>query len=315
MKLIISALILILLLIFSSLAIAPVDNAEIKYTLETQGTAVTTIVKDVPFKIKAEMKVTPNQPLNNVRNLLLYTKAEGFTDNPVIKSVSKGNWLPQAGNPDINRFVEGSNNLWQYMFTAAHGTVDATKETFKTLFVIDVKTSSNGQIGLATEPESKVEGNIELFNILLPPDSTLEIVPEISACGDSVVGYNDVNENGIRDNDEWIEACDGTAESGCIENCQFIEVGYKVAPNSNCDFGSRNCQLTEMTPEELLKAKLNALIDGQCYPNCVHPNAFNKAGNTNDADFKGNINDGGKFNFLAKITAALQKFLTSKIPI
>ena len=271
-------LLLYLVLFIISVATAhAAGTATLSYELDTQGTSNTVIVKDVPFYTYLKMSVTADNPNNNVRDLLLHTQGAGFiAGEPVFIQGLRGDWLPRAGNPDQNKLL--SDNVWQYMFTAAHGTVDTTKNVPKVVVKLQLRATSPGDIKLDETKSNSVGGNIESFTIGQVTPQNVD--PQPSKCGDGVVGYFDGNTPDKKDGDDKIEVCDvpnadGTQKTGC-HDCQYIEIGYTQVynPFGDCSFGSRTCNVIAMDPRGLLLAKVQALIIGDCYPYCQHPGAL-----------------------------------------
>jgi hypothetical protein len=119
------ALLLLTVLLVAAAMVEAASTATIRYVLDDQGTGVKTIVKNVPFLVKVEMMAISDNPNNNVRDVLYHVHGEGFTgDDPIFETGSRGEWLPLAGNPDQNKLL--ADKVWQYLFSAGHGTVDPT---------------------------------------------------------------------------------------------------------------------------------------------------------------------------------------------
>src|SRR3989338_5588848 len=109
-------ILIMLLVIFSLTAITATatSTATINYQLDQQGSTVTNIVKGVPFFVDVQMSVSSDNTNNNVRDMTLHTMGQGFAPNePVFIRGIRGAWLPNAGNPDQNKLLDG--NVWQYL--------------------------------------------------------------------------------------------------------------------------------------------------------------------------------------------------------
>lgn len=314
-----------MMLIIMAITVSAASNADFRYQLDQQGTAVTTVVKDVPFSVDMEMLVSSSNSNNNVRDLLLHTSGTGFgAGEPVFVSGTRGAWLPSAGNPDQNRLLSG--NIRQYMFTAAHGTVDTTKDTFRKVMQLEVKATTSGQITLASAGVTNiVGGNIETFTIgtIIP----LAVDPQNSRCNDRVVGYIDANNNGRKDAGELNEACDdgnteGSAASnryagskdGCSSDCKVVDLGWDCA---NKYFGDRLSVCSALSAREFLVQKLTALINGQCYPDCQHPAAMYMEESASTPrltyDNDGKLDTSEKIYLIAQIGTALREFFSQTL--
>lgn len=301
----------LLFLLMTSFALAA-SSADIRYTLDTQATTNTRIVSDVDYTVIAEMKVASDNFNNNVRDIKVHSLVSGDTE---YLHAQRGEWLPNAGNPDQNRDL--GSGVWQYMFTAGHGTVDETKGQFKPLINFRLKSRSAGSITLDATKSNEIGGNIEPFDI--GTVTGFEINPQHSMCGDGVIGYFDRNDDGRRDTDgsENFEACDGGM--GCVcdkdRNLGYIEVCYK---GSECSFGSRSCQVTKMNPRECLYEKLKALSSGNCYPlPSEHPSPlYCRTGQpiytfTPEGNFRGTT--ATKYAWIKEIVAALHQYFTDAV--
>ncbi|GEM_PF-5888527 len=145
--------------------------------------------------------------------------------------------------------------------------------------------------------------DIEVECLTQPP---LPATP--STCGDGRIGYIDTNANNAQDVNEYVEACDiGSAVNpGCVEQCRFIELGYKGV---NCNSGSTTCQVTQMTPREYFTAKVDALTNGECYPNVNHPRKLYCDGTTPFLPATENLNARQRIYFITQLSTATADLL------
>ena len=155
----------------------------------------------------------------------------------------------------------------------------------------------------------------------LQPEESMSFSPEISVCGDGVVGYADTNSNGIEDEGESREACDdgnGVDKDGCAAQCDYVELGWECR---NTEFGQRQSECTKLQAREFLIQKVTALVNGECYPDCAHPQALY----LDDADARradrqprlqyqnGQLDTQQKIYLIAQLGAALNEFFRSGI--
>ncbi len=310
MKTLFSVLVILLL---SLTVVYAASTAEVKYELDTKGTGVDVIVKNVPFDVDVSMSVASDNVNNKVYSMKVHTKGTAFAaGEPVFDSGARGQWLPNAGAPSQNKLLGG--NVWQYMFTADHGTVDATKDSFKTLLQLRLRASSDGQITLDDVNANEVGGNIEAFAI--GPITALAVAPQDSVCGDGVVNH-DTGEQ-CDDRNVLGSAAAGNynaGKDGCSADCQVEDIGYSC---TNKGHGARLSVCTKLPAKQLLTGKLNALINGQCYPDCAHPAALYKRADGQaqiQYDGEGKLTSQQKFQLVNHVINAFQDFFAETVKV
>ena len=225
---------------------------------------------------------------------------------------------------------------YRYSTTATGITMSSSTSGTTLLFFLDanVQGITPFQVGLDTTQIHTITASIGYDALTVTSTPSASITPAPSVCGDGVVGYFDTGtgantDNGRQDAGELPEACDSIS-SGCV-GCQYIAIGYKA---TLCGFGSRTCQVTPLSPRDLLREKLNALLDGTCYPVAptAHPNPLycedsvpTDTDLTKD-DFIINYDNPStttvneftaseKIQFIAQISTALREFFAAVIPV
>ncbi len=266
---------LLLLLAAATLA-AP---AEISFTLPEK------IVSDVPFTIAVD--VDARQIPFTEFDLLFMSDGQKVT------------FLSHSPNYFTVHPLTGAYSGGYRYYTTATGT---TSTSTGQLFTLQSKaTSGPVRITLDSAKGQTITASIGYDALVVGGTPSEQKQVSRSTCGDGVVGYFDTNTNGIKDVTEPVEACD--ADEGC-HNCAYIEVGYK---GTNCVFGSTQCAVAKMAPRELLKERLNALLDAQCYPQAQHPQKEFCADGNFEIDYTA-FDARQKINFISKVAAALRSF-------
>lgn len=324
----------ILLFVILSLALLPVvlgvtGTADITFTVPTP------VVYDVPFTAVVNLNT------NGVA-IIDYDLSVGSTDN----RISFGAGLTRA---DTFQFVPGLSGLFSTYYrvrTETNGnTLIGTANNLFTLTNVNIENKIDNdrtQLTLLTTPQRSVTAEPGSTITSVNPVSSSLIQPQLSTCGDGVVGYVDngadagpgTANNGRRDGTEPYEACDegsdasgnkNLASGGCAAFCNYIELGWDC---TNKEFGDRLSVCPKIPPKVFLIQKLTALINGQCYPQtfpvCTHPAALyvntDAAGNptipisprlTYDAQSK--LDPSEKIYMIAQIGAALREFFTETI--
>ena len=242
------------------------------------------IVADVPFDVMVLMDTSQN-------DVLSYNLYVTSTDaRATFSSASRGQLFPQ-NDLDSNSGPQIDNTIYRYQVKPKVGYVGNSAD--KAVSIFNLRTKIPGTT--ASTVELKRGGTaIHADNVITPAatgasisainDMTREITPLLSRCGDGVVGYIESGTaDGIRQEaTEPEEACDegsdGTtnqnrnnAAGGCSAQCNYIELGYNCM---NTKFGDRGSICSRLLPKEFLIQKLTALINGQCYPDCQHPQAL-----------------------------------------
>ncbi len=290
-------LLIALLASFSLVTAFPVD---ISYTDSSSDGKP--IVADVPFEVTVMMNTNDN----DVLSYNLYVTSDDarmqFTSATRRMLFSSNDLSPNSGS-------QSAGTIYRYQVQPKVGYVG---RSFLAQSLFTLKTILEGPA--PSSVQLKREGDlIHSDNIITPAatgarveainDAVMMITPVLSVCGDGIVGYFDADTDGIKDAEETEEKCDGGM--GC-NRCQYIEIGYR---GTNCGFGSRNCQIEQLSPVELLREKLNALLSGECYP-ADHPDPLYCGENSiNYGDFVPRE----KSKFLGHLVAALNQFFRDSV--
>lgn len=157
-----------------------------------------------------------------------------------------------------------------------------------------------------------------------------------SSCGDGVVGYVDGDNNGLFDKSkEQQELCDIkyfdvqnklVDNPGCKAGCLGINKEYRVSgflsgnvpiktltEKKKCDLGS-NCILEKLKPRELFKSKVDALVEGTCFPYNEHADAdyCDKGVGRTKPGTDGKLILKQKIDLVAQVGVALRELLDDK---
>ncbi len=252
------ALYLVMILLVLGLVSAAEYSATVGYTLPTK------VVYNIPFIVTVNVD-SSSQPFID------YDFTIGSVDNKVI-------------------FESGVTERAGFdLVTSLSGPQDSNKN-----YRVRTKTNGETYTGPAIFNLNKVlfkgiANNKDKFVLKSGPQKTLthattgnsfttitsspseELVPAISDCGDGVLGYDDVNDNGIFESStEVIEYCDDArVVGGCSNTCDYVELTYDCGSTVNSaknqeGFGYVKTVCTEMPPKDLLLKKLTALINGVC---------------------------------------------------
>jgi hypothetical protein len=233
-------ILLLTLVILSTLVLA--TDEKITFYPETNDKPV---VSDVPFDLKIKL----NTDGIEIVDVVLEAHLKGMEYNSVLST-------PFNLEP---KYSVGTDYGYKLITEGAKSTEKSWKSN-------DLREILNFKVSKFKTVGNK---NIEIKNIKLTPiygdditisDYTKNIDVQLSKCGDGVVGYFDENNDGIKGNSEPTEVCDANSP-GCFE-CKKIVMGYKA---ENCDFGSYNCEIIKLTPEELFLEKMDALFNNKCY--------------------------------------------------
>ena len=259
------------------------------------------IVKDVPFDLTLSLN-SQNQDVARIQ-LLVTSPAQ----NVLFSQGERGVLL---GTSTVNHNLALENGkIWKYNI-GPQGSIRDKSNVLETVFIVRGKASDDAQIIL--NPRDNL---VALYptGASLPIDfNVLVISPSASICSDGVVGYVDTNADGLKSADEVNEACDGGAE-GCSADCTYVKRGYKA---TNCAFSSQQCVINKMEAKEYLTARLNALINGQCYPDCAHPEALYKSADGQPSiqyDAEGKLTAQQKFQLINQVIIAFQDFFAETV--
>ena len=284
---------LILLLCFAFVANAVADIRFVTPDL---------IIKDLPFPVSVEINSNGEQV---ARTQVYVTSAE---NNLYYSGGSQGEWL--TGSTLNNNIDKESGLIWWYNI-GPKGSISSQSSNFVRLLTLSARGSSDAIIKL-TDADNLVakypSGESILYNVI-----DKSIVPQFSTCGDGIVDYFDPNQTG-REGEH--EACDNSTSypsgAGCIE-CRYIDYkSYKVT--GDCSYGSRSCSLTLKEPIDILRGRISALMNGQCYPSESFPLEKDYCNNGQPViSYPGGKLNGGiseRIYLVAQISAALQEYFS-----
>ena len=231
----------------------------VAFAADIQFVIPSIVVSDVPFPTTVQMKST-----DAVARIQIYTTSKD--KNILFTSAGQGSWLT-GSLLNNNQALNGGQEWWYNI--GPKGSVNDQSGNYKHVLVIYGKTIKVDTLKLR---------NTDNLIAKYPDGSSLSLTvnqlivnPVLSKCGDGVVGYIDTNQNGVKDANEQVEACDegvNQGKGGCAVDCTYIQLGYK---GSNCGFGSYSCVVSQMPPREFFLAKITALVNGVCYPDNNHP--------------------------------------------
>jgi len=266
----INKLVLLLSLFLLVIPFALSDNtATIKYTLDHQGTGVTTIVKGVPFTVDVTMDLAVGSGTPSITYFEIYTKSADLTDATFAKGGSY-QWLrtgPSGASTNCDTpslIVDGMvGSVWEYAISS--GCSKSQSGTSMLLEKLKVTTSSNvdGKITLYTtdtDTQSNNVGNNDFDYIVQNPTEATElpVSPQDSACGDGVVDKTISGEqcdDGNTNNDD-----------GCSSTCKIEKVkGWDCTVHVGN--GDRKSGCSRLSNLDLFKNKMDKLLKGECFPN------------------------------------------------
>ncbi|MEK6900870.1 MAG: hypothetical protein AABX37_00845, partial [Nanoarchaeota archaeon] len=144
--------------------------------------------------------------------------------------------------------------------------------------------------------------------------TALAVAPQDSVCGDGVVNHDsgeqcdDRNAAGSQAADDY-----NAGKDGCSADCQVEDIGYSC---TNKGHGARLSVCTKLPAKQLLTGKLNALINGQCYPDCAHPAALYKGADGQAQikyDAQGKLTPQQKFQLINNVINAFQDFFAETV--
>ncbi len=262
----------ILIGIVFSLFVLPVvfaSDAKISYAVVN-----TPVVYDIPFSVNVLTATSDaGKPVPIIEYGVTVTSDtnralfQSYSSDPAALNVKTG---PLDTNTKYRVFTDSSGNSWTpaTLFTLGVKFTGKPADEKGTKIILDSKPA----VGHFFTPAT---GKGSPFTSITSTDSGV-IIPQLSKCGDGVVGYVDTNVDGINnDGDKGAktqEACDssdGANKDKCV-NCQYVAIGYVA---QNCGFGSYGCTIKKMNSKELFLARVTALVNGNCYPDANHPAA------------------------------------------
>jgi len=308
----------ILIGVVFSLVVLPMvvaSEAKISYAVANKP-----VVYDIPFSVNvlADTKDFPkDKPPITVPILEYGVTVTSDTSKALFQSHSKSDPATlnaKTGSLDTNTkyrvFTDSSGNSWTpaTLFTVGVKFTGKPIDEKGTKIILDAK----APVGHFFTPAT---GKGSPFNSIISTDSEL-ILPQLSQCGDGVVGYVDTNINGIKDAGEAEEACDSadgkntddvTKVVKCVD-CKYVAIGYQPV---NCGFGSYGCTIKKMTSQELFLARITALVNKACYPDANHPAAeFCKDKKPIEYYTDNKIEGERKLEFIVQVGRILKEFFT-----
>ena len=268
----------LLLLFFAPLAIAA--DADFTFSIPEK------IVYDVPFPVQ------------------LHVNSHGvsFIDYDLSVGTNNGKALFSPGVQRVDQFqlVGGlsgpqENGLYYRVRTETNGNTLATAAPSNLLTLSNVRVSGTLDCGftfiLRSVPQKMLTAAQSGVDFTITSQDSTVVIPQLSLCGDGVVGYVDSNQDGIKQSSENNEACDPAllGGDGCSADCRYIKSTHKIQGQTSlaskfaCDFGSRDCTLQPLLAQDRLLAKLNAIFNipadvsdqkPSCFPYVGHPDAI-----------------------------------------
>jgi len=294
----------VFLLLFLSCAVAEIKEGLISYETPDPNTK---IIKDVPFPVTVKL----NSQGEQVSRIQLYLTS---TDKNVKFLKSKGLAMLSASTVNQNELKE-EGNIWWYN-VGPKGDLTGASEVPLAVITVEAKTTASKAVLTLTDKDNKIYVFKKGDAVVNIPKGGYTITPQLSQCGDGVVGYFDTNTNGIKDAGEAEEVCDSadgkntddvTKVVKCVD-CKYVAIGYQPV---NCGFGSYGCTIKKMTSQELFLARITALVNKACYPDANHPAAeFCKDKKPIEYYTDNKIEGERKLEFIVQVGRILKEFFT-----
>lgn len=244
---------LVVLLSSITLVMAAAPQAKVTFTVPTA------VVYDVPLGV----------------NVNLDTHGAQFIDYDIVVTTDtqKALFNSHSGGAFTNELsltgVKEGGISYRYYTNTDGTTLVKTGDTLFTLTGVKFTPASIGDTRFTLQSGKVTPPTGEAFEVT--SEASMVVKPQLSVCGDGVVGYEDINRNGVKDAEDNPEACDegvNQGKGGCADDCTYVTLGYI---GNNCGFGSYSCMVTALSAREFFLQKITALINGECYPNNVHP--------------------------------------------
>ncbi len=294
-------------LLLLGMALMMVVSLAAAQTADFNFVVPTPIIYDVPFDVQLQVN----------------TDGEEFIDYDLSVGSTSGQVTFSSGlrRADPFQFVEslsGPHGGASYRVRTETNGNTMTTSVLTTLFTLtNIKfqgTAPAASFTLLPLPQRSITPATSGRTFTITAPDSISITPQLSSCGDGVIGYIDANNNGIEDLGEKREACDTAVSGGadgCSAACDYINLGWKC---TNTDFGSRNSVCTQLTPQQFFLEKTTALINAECYPKAEHPDALyckEDGTPTLSYDPAGKLSLAEKINLIAQVGTALKNFFTA----
>ena len=301
-----------LLVLMMSISFAAAFPVDITYT------APVPMVADVPFTLTVNMR-TNSQPVLSYNLFVTSTDTTRARFTNPSRGILFSNNLLSSNSGSLDN---GATFRYQVQ---PHVSDVANTATSTPLFTLQTRipglTATSVQLkraGAAIHSDNAITAQAAGSSVEIT-DAPLATTPEISICGDGVVGYVDTDRDGMEDSGQEVrEACDegstgvnnNNAPGGCSALCTYIELGYDC---TNKQFGNRLSVCRPIPPKDFLIQKLTALIQGQCYPYCTHPAALYKSATSTNPHLTydattGKLDPSEKIYMITQIGVALREF-------
>lgn len=286
-----------------------------------------TFTFDVPSPVVYDVPFTATMQVNSENiNFIDYDLSVSSTTGRVSFATAQLNRADQFQLVNTLSGPQGSGTSYRIR-TETNGNLLRSAQalplfTLRNLFITGVQDDDGSgiQFNILDAPQSFTAAQSGVSFTLQPQLSSM-IAPQLSRCGDEVVGYADANADGQRQGTEEQEACDDgntNAGDGCAAQCNYVELGWQCGKTN---FGDRESDCSELPAGEFLTQKLTALINGGCYPQttpaCTHPQVLYKSGSSATPqltyDENGKLDTSEKIYLITQISTALREFFTETI--
>ncbi len=244
---------IMLISLFASMAAAAERPAAFSFVIPSP------VVYDVPFSVQLQVDT-------DGFNFIDYDLSTGTSDGSATFS-----GVTRADQFQLVSVLSGLQDGGAYyrVRTETNGGVFSASSARTLLTYNDVKISGIGEGGttfvLQTVPLRTVTSDTAGDTFAISSNSA-SVTALLSRCGDSVVGYEDINSDGIKQQTESQEACDDgntVGGDGCAADCRYIDLGYSC---TFTNFGGRDGRCTPLNPVDYALVRITAILKQQCYP-------------------------------------------------